>query len=196
MESLFCALSWPSYFFSNDILWHLGAVSWQRPSRSQIKQSIHNRSLWDFDFCITQVHMKNSNLVKHKVLVIGNGAAGSKVAAYAAKNKHYDVTVVTPFEYMEISLCMTKVIATGAEEHNKAIYDLLREPKVTYIIDTVTSLTDGLAILSSGTNVPFDVCVVASGQNIPMFYPNPNSERTMEARKNTIKKVCTICAHI
>eukprot|EP01031_Cornospumella_fuschlensis_P044502 gene44502-54428_t len=133
--------------------------------------------------------METSNLVKQKVLVIGNGAAGSKVAAYAAKNALYDVTVVTPFEYMEISLCMTKVIAAGPEEHNKAIYDLLREPNVTYIIDTVASLTNNVAVLTSGTNVPFDVCVVATGQNIPLFYPNPQTERTMEARKNGIKKV-------
>lgn len=135
-----------------------------------------------------------------------SGAAGSNFAVAAAKHKDYEVTgersmllcplpliiillaVITPFEYMEVSLCMTKVIAAGTEEHTKVIYDLLREKDINYIVDVVTSVSDGSLTTGSGRNVPFDVCVVAVGQNIPIFFPDV-SQRTMDARKAAINEI-------
>eukprot|EP01034_Spumella_vulgaris_P031813 gene31813-39298_t len=52
---------------------------------------------------------------------------------------------------------MTKVIATGAEEHKKVIYPLLREDKVDYVIDSVASLANTTATLASGNRIEFDV---------------------------------------
>ena len=126
------------------------------------------------------------NPAKKRILVIGYGGAGSQFAANAAKNPHYAVTVITPFEYMEVSLPMTKVLASsGPEEHNKAIFPLLREPNVEYVIDQVTSLEDNQAVTKSGQTIPYDACVVAVGQRIPHFYPSP-SERTMDERKAAV----------
>lgn len=129
--------------------------------------------------------MASNSLIKKKVVVIGCGAAGSQFAAKIAKGNKYDVTVITPFEYMEISLKMTMVIAAGPEEHVKALHPLLREDGVTYIIDTVASLSDGSLTTGSGQTLTFDVAVVAVGQNIPTFYPD-RADRTMDARKASI----------
>lgn len=124
---------------------------------------------------------------KKKILIIGCGGGGSQFAARAAKNLNYSVTVITPFEYMEISLSMTKVLASGAEEHNKALFPLLREEHVGYIIDQVVSLEDGQAVTKGGQTVGFDVCVVAVGQHIPYFYPGFD-ECTMDVRKERVSE--------
>lgn len=123
-----------------------------------------------------------------RVLIVGNGAAGSQLAAQLAKNKKYAVTVITPFEYSEVSLCMTKVIAMGTEEHSKIIFPLLREERVDYAIDSIASLTNNIATLASGNTIEFDVCVLATGQKIPLFYP-ALSDITKEIRIESVAAV-------
>lgn len=130
--------------------------------------------------------MASTGLIKKRVVVIGYGAAGSQFAAKAAKNKAWEVTVVTPFEYQEVSLRMTSVVAIGPEAHEKAIYPLLREDGVNYVFDTVESIEDGSLRTTGGTEILFDAAVVAVGQRIPVFYPNPSTERTVDERKAAI----------
>jgi NADH dehydrogenase FAD-containing subunit len=125
-----------------------------------------------------------------RILVIGYGAFGSQlVAALVKKNRRniYKITVVTPFEYMEVSVKMTKVVAAGPEEHKKALFPLLRENGVEYIIDRCVSLTETEATTESGLVIPFDLCVIGVGQRIPIFLPNPSPvEKTLEQRKQSI----------
>jgi NADH dehydrogenase FAD-containing subunit len=116
-----------------------------------------------------------------RVLVIGNGGAGSQLTAMLAKNKKYSVTVVTPFEYIEVGLLMTQVLAMGAAEHSKIIYPLLREDGVDYIVDPCISLTNTTATLASGATIDFDACVLAVGQKIPIFFPDVK-DRTKDMR--------------
>jgi NADH dehydrogenase FAD-containing subunit len=123
-----------------------------------------------------------------RVLIVGNGAAGSQLAAQLVKNKKYSITVVTPFEYQEVSLCMTKVIAVGPTEHEKIIFPLLREENVDYAIGHCTSLTNTTATLNSGKKIEFDVCILATGQNIPLFYPSI-TDTTKEARIASVTAV-------
>lgn len=125
---------------------------------------------------------------KKRVVVIGNGAAGSQFTAKIAKTKLYSITVVTPFNYCEISVNMTKVISVGSKEHVKSIYPLLKEDNVEYIVDQCVSLTSDSVVLKSGRIVPFDCCVIATGQNIPEFYPNLE-DTTIDQRKNTINEL-------
>lgn len=132
--------------------------------------------------------MSNSLLVKKRVLIIGNGAAGSQLAAKLAKEKSYHVIVATPFDYQEVSLCMTKAIAAGPEEHAKVIYPLLREEGVEYVLDRVTDLSSSSATTAGGAAILFDVAVVATGQHIPIFYPELG-DTTAAARKASIAKV-------
>lgn len=127
-------------------------------------------------------------LFKRRVVVIGYGPAGSHFAVEAAKHKDLEVIVITPFEYMEVTICMTKVIAAGPDEHAKVIYDLLKEKNIQYITGTVTAMTDRQVTISSGRTIPFDVCVVATGQSYPIFCPDP-AQPTMLQRKAAILEV-------
>ncbi len=132
--------------------------------------------------------MSNSVLVKKRVLIVGNGAAGSQLAAKLVKNKTYHVIVLTPLDYQEVSLCMTKAIAVGPEEHAKIIYPLLREENVEYVMDQCTSINDNTASVASGAPIPFDICIIATGQNIPIFYPDIK-DTTQDARKASVSKI-------
>lgn len=133
----------------------------------------------------------NNLLNKKNILVIGCGAAGSQFAAAAAKVKGYKVTVLTPFDYMEVSLNMTKVLGAGPEEHTKCLFPVLHEDGVEYVTGRCVSVTNDHAALEDGRTLPFDACVVAVGQKIPLFYPNPETDRTIEERKATISKYYT-----
>jgi NADH dehydrogenase FAD-containing subunit len=123
-----------------------------------------------------------------KIVVVGYGGGGSKLVAALAKKKKYDITVITPFDYMEVSLLMTKVIATDGEEHQKALFPLLKEDGVTYVKDACASVEANSVTTQSGRSIPFDVCVVAVGQNIPIFYPTA-AEDTIEKRKESIAAI-------
>jgi NADH dehydrogenase FAD-containing subunit len=118
-----------------------------------------------------------------RVVIIGNGAAGSQLAAKLAKSKQCNVTVITPFNYSEISVNMTKSIAVGADEYMKSVFPLLKEDKVEYVIDKCVSLTSSSVVLDSERTIEFDVCIVATGQNIPVFFPDVNSTNFSERKK-------------
>lgn len=102
---------------------------------------------------------------KKVVLVIGNGATGSQLVAKLAKLNKYQIIVLTPFEYMEIPFRLTKVIASDPDyvEHNKSLYDLVREDNTEYVIDYATALTNDSCVTSTGKVIQFDVCVIATG---------------------------------
>lgn len=127
---------------------------------------------------------------KKKIVVIGNGAAGSQITAKMAKLKQFAITVITPFNYSEISVSMTKVFAVGPDEHVRSIYPLLKEDSVEYIVDECISVSNDSVSLKSGRVVPFDCCVIATGQNIPLFYADLN-HTTMDQRKEAIQKFCS-----
>jgi pyruvate/2-oxoglutarate dehydrogenase complex dihydrolipoamide dehydrogenase (E3) component len=101
-------------------------------------------------------------------------------------SQRYVVTVVTPFDYMEVSLSVTMAIASGANDHAKIIFPTVREDGVDYIKGTVTELSESSATLSNGQTVSFDVCILATGQRIPLFMPDPDSETTIDARKAAV----------
>lgn len=125
---------------------------------------------------------------KFKLVVVGNGFGGSKVAVEAAKRSDYEVTVITPYQYIEVSLLMTKVVAAGPNEHDKALFDLLREPNIRYVQDVVTGISDGSITTESGQTIDFDACVLATGQHIPIFMPE-TSQRTKAARKAAVTAI-------
>lgn len=125
---------------------------------------------------------------KKKIIVIGYGGGGSKLVGNLAKTKKYAITVITPFDYMEVSVLMTKVIAVGKEEHEKALFPLLQEEGVEYVIDIVTGVTNNTVTTKSGKTLPFDACVVAVGHNIPLFFPDV-TQTTKQQRLDAIQLV-------
>lgn len=126
---------------------------------------------------------------KKTVVIIGYGVAGSRTAAALAKSKMYNVTVITPFNYQEVPLQMTKVVATGAEVYKGVVFDIIKEDGVEYKFATCKSINDKTITLSDDSNISFDVCVVATGINIPFFYPNPETEKTSTDRSANVNKM-------
>lgn len=100
-----------------------------------------------------------------QVIVIGNGLSGSSLTAALAKVKavSMDITVITPFDFTEVPLRMTLAVAAGATVHDKAIYPLVKENGVNYVIGKVSKLVEGLIELEGGDSIPFDIAIVATG---------------------------------
>ena len=84
---------------------------------------------------------------------------------------------------------MTKAIAAGPQEHSKVIFPLMREDNVEYVVsDPCVGISGNTATTASGRTIDFDVCVIATGQKIPLFLPDIK-DSTMEERKATINKL-------
>jgi NADH dehydrogenase FAD-containing subunit len=132
---------------------------------------------------------EDSSLLKKKLVIIGNGVAGSQLAANMAKKNKYEVIMVTPFDYHEISVNMTKVVATGPEEHNEALHALVKEDNVTYKIGCCKDLKQKHVVMSTGEIIDFDVCVVCTGEHIESFYPDPVRHTSISDRKAAMEKV-------
>ena len=130
-------------------------------------------------------------LVKKRLVVVGYGVAGSQIACQLAVKGKYSITVLNPYDYMEVPLSMTMVMAAGPEAHDKCIYPLMRETGVEYVIGICASITDGTVTTTTGQSIPFDVCVLATGQDMSIFMPNPVTEATMAQRKATINALYT-----
>ena len=79
---------------------------------------------------------------------------------------------------------MTKTVAAGPDAH--VLHDLVREDGVEYVIDRCSSISDGECQTEGGRVLPFDVCLIAVGQNIPLFYPGPG-ETNKDQRRQTIR---------
>lgn len=125
---------------------------------------------------------------KKRVLVIGYGGAGSQATAHLAKNPNLRVTVVTPFDFMEVTLCTAKFLGLKEkveEEHDKYMFPLLKEDNVDYVIASCTSLSNSSAALSNGQTIDFDACVVATGLKFPIFQLDP-SHPSKEFRNSEI----------
>lgn len=129
-----------------------------------------------------------------QIIIIGNGGAGSQVAAALvaaikkAKKDHI-VTVLSPLEYTEVSVLMTKNIAAGPDAHKEALYPSVREDGVTYIEEGCAELRPNEVVTTVTKKVlPFDVCIVAVGQKIPMFLPSAD-EVSRAGREQKIKEL-------
>lgn len=133
--------------------------------------------------------MAASSMIKKSILVVGNGWAGSQITAELAKTGKYEVTVLTPFDFQESIVQMTRIVASGPQDHEKAIFDLVREDGVEYIFGYCTALSANSATVSTGKTIPFDVCIVATGQRAPIFTPDIENETTAAARKAAIASV-------
>ena len=126
---------------------------------------------------------------KKKLLVIGYGVAGSQTACSMNKLGRYSVTVLTPFDYMEVTLGMTNVMAIGPVAHDKILFPLLRDPGIEFVFGTAKTIDDKSVTTSTGQVLTFDVCVLATGQDMSFYTPNPETEPTLELRKATITKL-------
>mgnify|MGYP003385785597 CR=1 FL=1 len=110
------------------------------------------------------------------IVIIGNGAGGSQTAAELQKslkknNKTHKIIVISALDYVEVSVSMTKILAAGTTEHESALYDAVREDGIEYIVDSCEKLANDHLMTSKGNKIPFDICIVATGQSYPIFMP-------------------------
>ena len=80
---------------------------------------------------------------------------------------------------------MTKVIAAGPSEHEKAIFPMFQVEGAEYIVASCTSLRENSVELSNGSTIEFDIAVVATGLNFPVFQASGDYP-TVESRKQFI----------
>lgn len=120
-----------------------------------------------------------------KVIIIGNGIGGSMLAALLSPNPEVDVTVITPHQFIDISICMPKAFACGPEEYEKYSFPAAKEDNVKYIFDKVVALNDNSVTLSSGEICKFDICVVCTGIEYPLYQLDANVA-SQTARKQQV----------
>ena len=107
-------------------------------------------------------------------------------AALAASKTKFDITVVTPFNFIEVPLGIPSALVMGEAEYAHFQHELLKEEGVKYIIATCTSLSKNQATLSTKDTIDFDVAIVATGVKYPLLLPNPKGD-TKESRVEVIK---------
>lgn len=143
-----------------------------------------------FNLCKYHRYLAYLKDMSKNIVIIGNGFAGSQTAVRLRNEmgkRNHKITVISPFDYCEVPMNMGRVLATGTEEHEKALYPAIRETGIDYIQDNCKELTPTHVIAYDGTTVPFDVCIVATGQSNPSFMPDPNDTKTREARVTQVK---------
>eukprot|EP00747_Dinoflagellata_sp_TGD_P162539 gnl/TRDRNA2_/TRDRNA2_180237_c0_seq1.p1 gnl/TRDRNA2_/TRDRNA2_180237_c0~~gnl/TRDRNA2_/TRDRNA2_180237_c0_seq1.p1 ORF type:complete len:408 (+),score=82.74 gnl/TRDRNA2_/TRDRNA2_180237_c0_seq1:84-1307(+) len=108
--------------------------------------------------------------VQKKVLIIGGGLSGMKTAQ-GLKGKA-QITIVQAESFVEWQIAATWSV-THPEDLPKAVGPLepSKLPGVTYVIGTVQQLKDNSAILSNGTALEFDYCVLCLGFGMPVLKP-------------------------
>jgi NADH dehydrogenase FAD-containing subunit len=134
--------------------------------------------------------MSVSTTTSKHIVIIGNGAAGSQTAAELLRSFQKDkvnhkISVVSSSNYCEVSISMSKVLAEGKEEHEKNIYPAVRENGINYIEENCQEVTNYHIITDKNNKIEFDICVIATGHNIPIFMPSP-SESDKDTRLGNI----------
>ena len=126
-----------------------------------------------------------------KIVVVGNGGGGTKFTAAilraARKNKlvsafefssfqpktlqkfleqNVSVTVISAIDFTEVSPRVTECLASGEISN---IYPLFKEEGAEYVVDVVKELQENAVLTEGGKTIPFDVCLLATGLNFPVF---------------------------
>ena len=103
-----------------------------------------------------------------RVLIIGGGFAGARVAQDLAKAGFTDVTLVDRKDYFEVTYSTLRTLAEpGMGERARMRYDDFVESG--FRQGEVTELADRCATLADGTENPFDIAVVATGSSYKSF---------------------------
>lgn len=71
--------------------------------------------------------------------------------------------------------------------HSKVLFPLLQEPGCQIIQGIAASVTDSSLTTTTGQVIPFDICVLATGQETPTYMPDPVTEGSMSTRKANIE---------
>lgn len=106
------------------------------------------------------------------VLVVGGGLAGLSSAAKLRKSmRDLQITLVEPKAYVEIAWASIRALfdPSVADANLMDLAAWVTKHGVTHVRSSVISLSRTSAKLANGENIPFDVCLVATGArtNVP-----------------------------
>jgi NADH dehydrogenase FAD-containing subunit len=105
---------------------------------------------------------------KSRVVIIGGGFAGARVAQDLVKSGFSNVTLVDRKDYFEVTYAMLRSLPELdlGRQARRAYRDVLR---CDFRLGEVTELKDSEAVFADGTNIQFDIAVVATGSSYPTF---------------------------
>ena len=101
---------------------------------------------------------------KPRVVIIGSGFAGLRVL-HGLGIAQFDITVVDEKNYFEY-YPSTLSCLVDPQHANRTILELKR-PGVKFVHERFTKITSGVVETASGTTIPFDYCVIATGSRYP-----------------------------
>ncbi len=101
---------------------------------------------------------------KTRVVIVGGGFAGLN-AAQQLKSSRYDVTVVDPSPHIEWLPNIHEIISgiKKGDELRLSRSILVRRLGHQFVMQRAESLTSSFVALENGQQLPFDVCIVATG---------------------------------
>ncbi len=119
-----------------------------------------------------------------KVVIIGGGFAGARVAQDLSKLGVGDVTLIDRKDYFEVTYAMLRGLAGSDDLAKRARLRYADFFKGTFVQAEVSSLAENAVTLADGTSVPFDYAVVASGSSYRTFPAAKSRDAvTLEARE-------------
>jgi len=119
-----------------------------------------------------------------KVVVIGGGIAGLSACKHLRKlNKHVEIILVEPKEYLEVHWCGVRALFDGkiAQKSTFSINKWAVAKSIIHVRGWVTQLTNSEVLLSDGQYIEFTLCAVCTGSVTPFAGfakgpPNPNGK--------------------
>lgn len=117
-----------------------------------------------------------------KILIIGGGFGGARVAQDLAKAGFGDVTLVDRKDYFEVTYSTLRTLVDPAmgQRARMKYADLMAS---TFVQGEVRDLGPNEAVLADGQSLPFDVAVVATGSSYASFpVAKSDTQMTMEGR--------------
>jgi NADH dehydrogenase FAD-containing subunit len=120
---------------------------------------------------------------KQKILIIGGGFAGARVAQDLVKAGLLDVTLVDRKDYFEVTYAMLRCLAGADELATRARMRYEDFMKSKFILGEVSKLAENSATLDDGSELAFDYAIVASGSSYRTFHIAKSFEaKTLDAR--------------
>ena len=119
-----------------------------------------------------------------RVVIVGGGVAGKKLAESLDKNKTAEVVLIEPKEYMEVPYAGLRALVEP-EDFSPTIRKKYSEliPGVQHIMKKATGIHDNTLKLEDSADVNFDYLVIASGSSFKNWPYLKSSEPLMVARQ-------------
>lgn len=122
-----------------------------------------------------------------KVIIIGGGFCGSKTAKILEKQKNIDLTLIDKKNYFEYYPSLPKTIKNNSNisKIKKYYKDFLKKSNI--IIDEVIEVNKKYVITRKQKKHYFDLLVISSGIEYPIFLKNTKNVYTLTKSENIYK---------